>query len=67
MNDEKMYFVLISGVSDIASGWNHKDQGFCHYFRNLDGATSFFDVWENKGYTCQLYEGNKLQVDGSNG
>ena len=62
MNDEKMYFVLISGVSDIA-----KDQGFCHYFRNLDGATSFFDVWENKGYICQLYEGSKLQVGGSNG
>ena len=64
MNDEKMYFVLVRG------GWAasiDKDQGFCHYFRNLDGATSFFDVWENKGYTCQLYEGNKLQVDGSNG
>lgn len=62
MNDEKMYFVLVSGVGDI-----DKDQSFCHYFRNLDGATSFFDVWENKGYSCQLYEGNRLQVGGSNG
>lgn len=56
------YFVLVSGVSDI-----DKDQSFCHYFNKYSAAISFFDVWENKGYTCQLYEGNKLQVDGSNG
>ena len=54
-----MYFVV---YCEKNYSWDTSLERGTESFLTKEGALSFIKVWENKGYICHLFEGNKIYL-----